>query len=77
MEPRPKDKMPENPLEPIVRAVVFNTMNETSFTFLDHAGRAAVIARRLCETIDQDGWDHSDRVRRASTKLTWGSDTDG
>lgn len=79
VEPRPLDKMPPNHLLPLVRAVVHNAMAEMNCD-MDAIGFATLrehIARRLTETIDQDGWDHSDRVRRASTKLTWGAETDG
>lgn len=81
MEPRPKDKMPPNPIEPLVRAVVFNAVHETRRSaYLDPDVATLLVLKiteRLCEHVDQDGWDHSDRVRRASTKLTWGADTDG
>ena len=85
MEPRPKDKMPPNPIAPIVRAVVWNTIFGYD-DFLDGEPQPSLmyqmkmtnrITNALCETLDQDHWDYSDRVRRASTKHTWGVPTDG
>ena len=76
MEPRPKDRMPTNPLEPLVRAVVHNAMADVNCDMeaIGYRTLREQIVSRLCEHIDQDGWDHSDRVRRAATKLTWGAD---
>jgi hypothetical protein len=83
MEPRPTDKMPPNHLEPIVRAVVFNALADyralREVRAVDGTSTecADFIAHRLCETLEQDHWDASDRVRRALTKHTWGVPTDG
>lgn len=81
MEPRPKDRIPENPLRPLVRGVVFNAIADSMVYPRIGPDVAALltldITNRLCETIDQDGWDQSDRIRRASTKLTWGAEPDG
>jgi len=76
MEPWPRDKMPPNHLLPIVRAVVYTALVDWGMQAgeVDVSAEtcAAFIADRLCETLNQDHWDQSDRVRRALTKLTWG-----